>query len=314
MSDNLKLSLEILRRIPKRWSISAPELRTQLADTGYERSIRTIERQLLTLTEQFEIERDTRSKPYGYKWKENAIGLNMPMMSAQESLLLTLAERYLQNLIPTTLLASLNGYFSQARRTLDAVEMTSQNNKRWLNKVGIVSPTQPLFAARVNADVLETVSTALFQNNWLIVDYQNADDFRQSSRVMPLALVQQDVRLYLVCRFENYDNERNLVLHRIQSVKAQTLTFKYPKEFQLDKYIANGRFGVSDEKWIQLTFEVLADVGKHLIETPLSKAQTVTDKGAYILISADVVDSEMLDRWLCSFGDAVRAIKKVQLE
>lgn len=314
MSDNLRLSLEILRRIPKNRYTSAPEIHTQLANIGYERSLRSIERQLKNISEQFDIERDTRSKPYGYKWKPQSKGFNLPTMSAEESVLLTLAEKHLESLLPNKLFNSLSSYFQNAKATLlDSNIKSNKPSKAWLGKVDIVSPTQPLVAPDINSNVLATVSNALFDNRWLTLTYKNANDYQQEYRVMPLALVQQDVRIYLVCRFDGFDNERNLATHRILKAEAQTLSFKRPSSFNLKDYIAKGRFGVSEEQRIILEFSVLEENGKHLLETPLSKSQTVSKNGDYLNFSAEVIDSEILDRWLNSFGDAIKKIKKTKI-
>ena len=100
----LQLSLELLRRIPKRGTITATELRLQLRDAGFEREPRTIQRLLETLSDPdstfYGIECDDSSKPYRYRWKENAKGLSLPGLSTQESLLLTLAEQQLSSLLP----------------------------------------------------------------------------------------------------------------------------------------------------------------------------------------------------------------------
>ena len=97
------LALELLRRIPRNRSISSVELHQQLSDAGIERELRTIQRQLEVLSVHFEIYRDQRSKPYGYRWKEKSAGLALPTLSPQESLLLGLAEEYLKNLLSTKL-------------------------------------------------------------------------------------------------------------------------------------------------------------------------------------------------------------------
>lgn len=91
--ETVLLALELLRRIPRNSKISAPDLHQQLSIAGISRDLRTIQRQLEMLSEHFEIERDERNRPYGYRWKERAKGLALPMLSEQESLLLTLAEK-----------------------------------------------------------------------------------------------------------------------------------------------------------------------------------------------------------------------------
>ena len=102
-SDTLEtvlLALELLRRIPRNRKVTASELHEQLAEIGIARDLRTIQRQLEMLSVHFGIERDDRNKPYGYRWKDGATGLDLPILSEHESLLLTLAEQQLRNLLP----------------------------------------------------------------------------------------------------------------------------------------------------------------------------------------------------------------------
>jgi predicted DNA-binding transcriptional regulator YafY len=128
---------------------------------------------------------------------------------------------------------------------------------------------------------------------------------------MPLGLVQQGPRLYLVCRYRGYDNERNLALHRILSAEMSTLTFERPKEFDLKKYDDDGRFGFGDGEKIRLSFRIKRDAGLHLLESPLSSDQQVVELDDGTLeITATVVDSAMLEWWLRGFGDAVTDMRK----
>lgn len=237
--DTLKLAIEILKRIPKSRKITAREIHEQLISSGYTRNIRTIQRQLVSLAVTFNLEVDDRSKPYGYKWKSYAEGVNLPTMNADEAVLLALAEKHLNNILPEKLTRSLSGYFEQARSLLLDNQISAKNNisKDWIQKVDVVSPIQPLIAPEIDTNIMVTVSNALFENNWLELTYNNAQGYQQDCRVMPLALVQQDVRLYLVCRFEGYDNERNLAIHRIEKARAQTLSFRLPKSFNLQKLL-----------------------------------------------------------------------------
>ena len=152
--ETLQLALELLKRIPKKQTITATELRLQLLEAGFEREPRTIQRLLETLSEFYDIERDDSTKPYLYRWKENAKGLSLPSLSTQESLLLTLAEQQLGNLLPAKLMKSMEGFFSQARGQLDAKKPTPPE-REWLEKVRVVSTTQPLLPPKVDSDVFQ---------------------------------------------------------------------------------------------------------------------------------------------------------------
>jgi predicted DNA-binding transcriptional regulator YafY len=307
--ETLQFALELLRRIPKGRTITSTELRLQLRDAGFEREPRTIQRLLEKLSEFYDIERDDSTKPYLYSWKENAKGLSLPGLSTQESLLLTLAEQQLSSLLPAKLMKSMAGFFNQARGQLDAKSPT-QPEREWLDKVRIISTSQPLLPPKVNADVFQQVSNALYANQWLDIDYKNAANKMTSSKVMPLGLAQQGPRMYLVCRYEGYENERCLALHRIISAKASTLTFERPKNFNLKQFDDDGRFGYGDGKLIRLSFRIDKEAGLHIVECPLSVDQQVVELDDAYEITATVVDSDMLDWWLRGFGDGVKLVHK----
>ena len=312
-SDTLEtvlLAVELLRRIPRGRKVTASDLHRQLKDAGIERDLRTIQRQLEMLSEHFEIERDDRSKPYGYRWLEQAKALAVPNLTPQESLLLQLAEENLKNLLPARLMKSMETFFSQAKRNLGP-DSSARLEREWPSKVRVVATSQPLLPPKIAPGVFETVSEALYSNHWLHLDYQNSGGKRNKVDVMPLGLVQQGPRLYLVCRYRGYDNERNLALHRILAAEMLTLTFDRPKEFDLKKYDDDGRFGFGEGEMVKLVFRIERQAGLHLLETPLSANQQVVElEDGNLEITATVVDSAMLEWWLRGFADAVTNVQK----
>ena len=309
--ETVLLALELLRRIPRNRKISAPELHEQLAGAGVARDLRTIQRQLEMLSEHFEIERDERNKPYGYRWKDRAKGLALPMLSEHESLLLTLAEQQLRNLLPSSLMKSMESFFVQARSNLGP-GAHAKREREWLSKIRVVSETQPLLPPKIRPGVLEEASNALYNNLYLNLVYKNAAGKTTTAEVMPLGLAQQGPRLYLVCRFQGYDNERSLALHRIISAKASTLPFDRPKDFDLQKYDDDGRFGFGEGKRIRLTFRITKNAGLHLLESPLSTDQQVKELADHFEISATVVDTAQLQGWLRGFGAQVSNIRELR--
>lgn len=307
--ETVQLALELLRRIPRNRKVSAADLHVQLTNAGLSRDLRTIQRQLEMLSEHFGIERDDSSKPYGYRWKEQASGLSLPVLNEQESLMLALAEQHLRNLLPASLMKSMEAFFQQARTNLGP-HANGKRGREWLSKVRVVSTTQPLLPPKIKPGVFEAVSNALYANCWLDVDYKNATGKRKDARVMPLGLAQQGARLYLVCRYEGYANERSLALHRIVAAQASTLTFERPAAFDLQKFDADGRFGFGDGKLIRLTFRIDKEAGLHLLESRLSLDQEVKDAGDRFEISATVVETAQLEWWLRGFGDQVSDVRR----
>lgn len=310
--ETVLLAVELLRRIPRGRKVTASELHRQLKDAGFDRDLRTIQRQLEMLSEHFEIERDDRNKPYGYRWLEQARALAVPTLTPQESLLLQLAEEHIKNLLPARLMKSMAGFFDQAKRNLGP-DSNAKLEREWHTKVRVVATSQPLLPPKVEPGVFEVVSDALYSNRWLKLDYLNAGGIRSKVDVMPLGLVQQGPRLYLVCRYRGFDNERNLALHRIRSAEISTMTFERPKTFDLQKYDDDGRFGFGEGERVRLTFHIERAAGLHLLETPLSNDQTVAElEGGQLEITATVVDSAMLEWWLRGFGDSVSEVCKIQ--
>jgi predicted DNA-binding transcriptional regulator YafY len=308
--ETVHLTIELLHRIPRESKITAPQLQRQLSAAGYERDLRSIQRHLKQITEHFDVECDDRGKPYGYRWKEKAKGLSLPGMNQHESLLLTLAEQHLRNLLPPRLVASMDAYFHQARSNLQNTGK-AKLEKEWLKKVRVVSVSQPLLPPTVDSAIFKQISHALYNNLWLKIVYRNAGGKETEARIMPLGLAQQGVHLYLVCRFEGYENERSLALHRFISAEASTLTFKPPKEFDLAKYDDDGRFGFGDGQQIRLGFSISKTAGYHLLEAKLSLDQVVEEFEDHYRITASVMDSAVLDRWLLGFGGDVWDVKKL---
>ena len=175
----------------------------------------------------------------------------------------------------------------------------------------VVATSQPLLPPKIAPCVFDAVSEALYSNRWLMLDYKNAIGKRNSVEVMPLGLVQQGTRLYVVCRFQGFENERNLALHRIQSAVMTTTVFDRPKGFDLKQYDDDGRFGFGEGVRVRLSFHIERSAGLHLLESPLSTDQEVVERDdGQLSLSATVVDSAMLERWILGFGNDISDVKR----
>ncbi len=303
--ETVMLALELLRRIPRGRKVTATELQSQLKDAGFKRDLRSIQRLLEQLSARLEIERDDSSKPFGYRWKEQAKTLAVPNLTPQESLLLLLSQKHLRNLLPTRLVKSMAGFFEQAQRNLGPGS-NAMLERQWPAKVRTVADThnQPLLPPELRPGVFETVSEALYANHWLRLDYCNARGEQRDIEVMPLGMAQQGPRLYLVVRYKGHDNERTLALHRI--VKAERAArFERPADFDLEKFDQDGRFGFGEGKCVRLSFKIKKDAGLHLLESPLSKDQRVKELDDAYEITATVVETTRLEWWLRGFGETV---------
>ncbi|PYE14506.1 putative DNA-binding transcriptional regulator YafY [Paraburkholderia silvatlantica] len=307
------LAIELLRRIPRNRKVTAAELHDQLQHVGHGRDLRTIQRQLEMLCEHFDIECDDRSKPYGYCWKAQSGGLSLPVLSEQESLLLLLAEQHLNHLLPAGVMKSMDGFFEQARRNFGPT-VAERPSQQWLKKIRVVSPTQPTLPPKIEDGVFDAVSNALYANLWLELEYRNAVGKSKSAEVMPLGLAQQGVRLYLVCRYKGYAEERILALHRIITACVTTRSFERPTDFNLEEYEADGKFGFGSGKRVRLSFCIERETALQLLESPLTPEQKVVTFDDRLEVSAVVVETVQLHRWLLGFGDKVWGVKLESLD
>ena len=308
-AESTQLTSEILVRLSKTRLITIKELHEQLAASGIQRTERSIQRAMVSLAKRHLIHTNSESKPYGYRLDQPVAGLIVGEMTLHQALLLTLAERQLNNFLPPNLRKSMQNFFVEARRKL-APDKDPKPEAQWLAKVRVVRESQALLPPPIKEDVLDQIGYALFSDSYLSITYRNIKGQIKKSMVMPLGLVQQGVCLYLVCRFEGYEDERNLAIHRFLYAHTTNTTFSRPKEFDLQKYEDDGRFGFGKGVKTRLCFDIRKTSGAHLIDAKLSKDQVVEDLGDWYRIRATVVDTMGLDWWLRGFGDRVRDVVK----
>lgn len=102
-------------------------------------------------------------------------------------------------------------------------------------------------------------------------------------------------------------------MHRLSKAQATGLPFERPPEFDLKAYDDEGRFGVSLGKPIKIRMVVAKHAGLHLLESPLANDQKVKELQDDYEISATVVPTEVLQRWLRSFGTDLKSFQPAGL-
>jgi len=141
-----------------------------------------------------------------------------------------------------------------------------------------------------------------------------ADESREYI-VHPLGLVFRPEIIYLVCTLWDYDDIKQLALHRFESCEILKQRRNAPEEFNLDDYIAEGGFSYPvEEKPIKLQVLFDSQTAAHLYETPLSENQILSENDdGRILLKATVEDTSELHWWLLGFGDCVEVLKPEKL-
>ncbi len=311
--DTLQCLLELLQHLPRHpQSITVAALREALSRNGFTLTERSIQRHLVTLSQSFAIVADESVKPFHWSWAPSAQGLTIPALSRTAALTLLMAEKHLQGLLPQPMLKELGTYFEAARRALAS---SREGPRRWLDRVRIVPPAQPLLAPTIAAEVHEAVSKALLDSRQLRIRYQKrGEKSAKEWTVHPLALVQRGPMLYLYCRLFDYPDARTLAVHRIKSVEVLDEKAIAPAGFDLDRQVAAGTwgFGAGDEIGVELHFHNHA--GDHLLETPLAANQQLAELGnGEFRLKARVADTAQLRWWILSIGDGVEVKRPKRL-
>ncbi len=313
--DTLLRQWHMLRMIPRHpQKITARALHEKLQAEQFDVTKRTVERDLLALSEMFPLVSDERDKPYGWSWSKDAPVFNLPGLSHNEALTLAMVEQHLDNLLPSSTLSQLQPYFKAARQHLSNIPQ-NERIRSWLNKVRTVPPTQPLLPPVIKPAVQHTVYEALLADKQLEIKYlKRGEDKSVEYRIHPLAAVQRGSITYLYCRIFDYDDLRTLALHRIQSAAMLDDAAKAPPGFSIDDEVNSGKFGFGEGKQIRLEAIFYNGAGEHLYETPLSGDQTLAElEGGNIRLVATVADTPQLAWWLLGLGDGVEVVKPLAL-
>lgn len=308
-SDHLLRQLLLLHRIPRHpRRISVTELQKRLADAGYPITVRSIQRDLNTLSQRLPIESDG-AKPQGWSWMKDAPQLDLPSLDPQAALVFYMAEQYLLATLPASTIAYLAPWFKQATGVLDA-----QGNglSKWRSKVRVLAPGQPLQSPATDDAAQAIITQALLEGRRVSVVYQPRNKKNSQTYVAnPLGLVVRDHVIYLVCTLWDYADLKQLVLHRIHSAEIMDEAATWPEGFNLDDYIAQGEFGwpAASGKTIDLVVDFSPGASVTLRERPLARTQKMEDlpEGG-VRFSATVPDTREIRAWLRSFGAEVEVV------
>lgn len=314
-NDTLLRQLAMIKYIPRHpRQITARELTERVQAEGFVISKRSVERDLLSLSEVFPLISNERSRPYGWSWNKDAEAFALPSMSPLQALTLELAHDHLSTLLPASLLGTLAPYFKCAEGILSSGDGLKKLAS-WRKKVAIVPPNQPLIPPNYPEEIIEAVHSALLSEQQLEISYTSREQGETKTYpVHPLGIVQRGAVTYLVATLYDYTDIRLLAVHRIQSAQVLDQPAKTPKKFDLAKYIRLGAFGFEESGEIKLVVRFTTAAAEHLRETPLSLDQQIEpDQPDWVRLRATVPDTAQLRWWLMGFGDQVEILEPVSL-
>lgn len=297
----------MLRRIPRAPSkITVAELAAGLGDEGFRISRRSLERDLHALSARFPLVLDDRAKPYGWSWMPHASLELLPRLTPAQAVAILLAKTHLHTLLPQNLHRELQPVFAAAER-----ELAATGWKDWHRRTAVIPNTLRLLPPRIEPGVMAAVQSALARDRCLEGTYRSKGaDQGKRLRIHPLGLLSRGPVLYLVGTLFDYDDVRQLALHRLHQVEVSTAPARPRDGFDLQAYAATSGATFQDRGPIRLVARFAAAAAEHLRETRLSADQTWTlvEQGERAEVTATVADDASLRWWLLGFGDLVEVL------
>ena len=298
----------LLNRMPRRGRKGTRYFQEALQEMGLDVSLRTIQRDLKELSRHFPLQSD-EERISGWKWSEDAASFDIPGMDPHVAVAFKMVDLHLKNMLPESCLNFLRPYSKRAGEILSKLE--DGGVARWPHKIGRISRHLTLEPPEIGNSVLGAVYDSLLLERQLEIAYHNrADTETEKGIIHPLGLVFVDNVAYLVCTFWDYQDIRQIALHRIHSAKLLDDPSQIPDDFKLKTYIAAGNFDFpQSERTIQLKCLFDPYVAKHLAESPVNNTQElVSQEDGRVQLTVEVEDTAQLRWWLLGFGAQVEVV------
>lgn len=313
MKDSCYRKIQMLRMLNKQRGTA--EIKKMLKEQGFDVDVRTIQRDLNSLSKLFDIENDGSTDKLGWRWKKDAEQLLLPDMSPSVALSFRMIKLYLSKLIPPNTLEALKPYFKSSENSLKNLSTSKLSD--WDSKIALLSRNQPLHGPIIEPSLLSNVYDALLSGKQLDVIYKPRNGKPSEYSISPRGIVVVDQITYLVGTLWEYEDIRQFALHRFQSAKASDRANHPLKNvFDLKEYINKGNFEYIDDEQhdvIKLQIKISKGIANHLNESKLSDDQIISETPEGLILTATTKNTKQLRWWLLGFGDGVEIIKPTSI-
>jgi predicted DNA-binding transcriptional regulator YafY len=302
MNESLMRQWEMLKRIPRApKKVTANEIFTTLDAVGMYTSLRTIQRDLHSLSKAFPLVFDD-GKPIGWSWRKDAPTFDLPGMDPHAALTFALVEAQLLKALPTGTTSHLQPWFEQAR---NVVATSSSSVFNWKNKIRFVSQSMIHHPQEIDPKVQSVVYDCLLKGHQINITYKaiSTDAPPKSYPVHPLGLVINEDAIYLLCTIKERTEVSTLMMQRIVSADATDKPIHIPIDFDIDK-VAAASFQIKLQNApFKLILKFNKQEAKRLEEAPISTDQTIAPiDDQWVKVTATVDDTVQMRRWIGSLG------------
>jgi predicted DNA-binding transcriptional regulator YafY len=296
----------ILKMFPPRGKVSTTTIRDRLiSEYGIETSLRTIQRDLVSLeSNEFPLDCDNNN-PAGWSWRKDAPSFGISNMDPVTALTFKLAEKHLERMFPRGTMAVLDPYFKAAN---ERIKLTFESTlSRWPDKVKVVSRNLPMIYPQIADDIMDTVYTAVLEEYRFKAQYRTANGRVKEYDVNPLGMAFVEGLIYLIATLNKHDDPVLLLLHRLLEVNPTDIPATVPEGFDLEEYTRELSFPIGDDIKLKVLFYDQADIDR-LRETPISEDQKITEKKECWQLQATIGNSYQLRWWLRGYSERVEVL------
>lgn len=311
-AETLKRQWDMLRIIPQEpRSMTASQIHDALVQRDHsDLDKRTVERDLKSLLEKFDLHVDKTEKPFLWSWRKDANFHCKPKLSDSQGIALLLAQAHLRTLLPPQVQRDLQPWFQMAHK-----ELSSGAWRDGHQRTAVIPSAMLLKAPVLDDDVLHDVHEALGKRRQLTATYRSkgAREGRRSV-LHPLGLIVRGQIHYLACTFNGYEDVRQLALHRLSQTEVGTSMSTVPESFDFERYASeSGRYESEGE--VELVARFGSAAAEHLRETPLAEDQTLRElsEPGTVELTATVTLDQPLRWWLRGFGSQVEVLAPAAL-
>ena len=175
-------------------SITTNELLSRIQNDGFKGNIRTLQRDLESLSTSNHIGRDESQR--SHQWcRYKGVNRAAFEMSASTALVLSMAEKHLHHLLPVNLQHNMSGFFTQANKMINS----NPRMKLWTHSIASVHPGFQPLAPNIRDDILQIIEKGIIENKKVEISYRpRPPNVEKNYIINPLALVTRANIIYLI--------------------------------------------------------------------------------------------------------------------
>ena len=166
-------------------------------------------------------------------------------------------------------------------------------------------------------EYLQTIIDAMQQSKELAIDYQPFYGHRASYTIQPYAMKAYHQRWYVLGFIKELNAIRNIALDRLLEMTIKEQPFKFPKNFNAEKYYANtvGIFVNEKLSPVKVTLKAYGKQIEYLRSLPLHKSQceTFSKYGEFCVFEYKLCLTPELSSQILAMGENVEVLEPIEL-